>query len=35
MREVGDDDALIEHHLVALGIHDSVAATVADNLSRL
>ena len=35
MREVGDDEALIEHHLVALGIHDSVAATVADNLSRL
>jgi hypothetical protein len=35
MREVGDDDTMIEHHLVALGIHDSVAATVADNLSRL
>ncbi|MDX2380968.1 MAG: hypothetical protein QNM02_14545 [Acidimicrobiia bacterium] len=35
MREIGDDDAVIEHHLVALGIHDSVAATVADNLSRL
>jgi hypothetical protein len=35
MREVGDDAAMIEHHLVALGIHDSVASTVADNLSRL
>lgn len=35
MREIGDDDAVIEHHLVALGIDDSVAATVADNLSRL
>ncbi len=35
MREIGDDEAVIEHHLVALGIHDSVAATVADNLSRL
>lgn len=35
MRELGDDETLIEHHLVALGIHDSVAATVADNLARL
>lgn len=35
MREVGDDDALIEHHLVALGVRDAVAATVADNLGRL
>jgi hypothetical protein len=35
MREVGDDASMIEHHLVALGIHDSIASTVADNLSRL
>jgi len=35
MREVGADDTMIEHHLVAVGIHHSVAATVADNLSRL
>jgi hypothetical protein len=35
MRDIGDDDALIEHRLVALGIGEAVAATVADNLSRL
>jgi hypothetical protein len=35
MREAGDDNSMIEHHLVALGIHDSIASTVADNLSRL
>lgn len=35
MREVGDDQAVIEHQLVALGFGDPLAAQVADNLSRL
>jgi hypothetical protein len=35
MREIGDDATLIEHRLVALGIGDAIAATVADNVSRL
>ena len=35
MFDVGDDPTLIEHQLVALGVGDAVAATAADNLSRL
>ena len=35
MREDGDDVETIEHHLVALGISDAVAADVVDNLRRL
>jgi len=35
MLDVGDDPAVIEHHLVALGVGDAVAAEVADNASRL
>ena len=35
MVEVGDDAAVIEHHLVALGVSDAVAAEAADNVFRL
>jgi hypothetical protein len=35
MLELGDDPSLIEHHLVALGVSDAVAAEVADNAARL
>ena len=35
MREDGDDIETIEHHLVALGIADAVAADVVDNMRRL
>jgi hypothetical protein len=35
MVEVGDDTAVIEHHLVALGVSDAVAAEAADNACRL
>ena len=35
MLELGDDPSLIEHHLVALGVSDAVAAEVADNATRL
>ena len=35
MVEVGDDAAVIEHHLVALGVSDAVAAEAADNAFRL
>jgi hypothetical protein len=35
MVEVGDDLSEIEHHLVALGVSDAVAAVVADNAIRL
>ena len=35
MVEVGDDAAVIEHHLVALGVSDAVAAEAADNAYRL
>ncbi|MEM9515924.1 MAG: hypothetical protein AAGA42_13820 [Actinomycetota bacterium] len=31
LRECGDDVAVIEHHLVALGVDQATAATVADN----
>ena len=33
--EVGDDIATIEHHLVAVGVTEAVAAEVADNARRL
>lgn len=33
--DVGDDPLVIEHHLIALGVCDSVAAQVADNAYRL
>lgn len=33
--DVGDDPSEIEHHLVALGVSDAVAAEVADNAARL
>jgi len=35
MVELGDDMSLIEHHLVALGVRDAVAAEAADNAYRL
>ncbi len=35
MLDVGDDSSEIEHHLVALGVSDAVAAEVADNAARL
>lgn len=35
MLEFGDDASEIEHHLVALGVSDAVAAEVADNAAQL
>jgi hypothetical protein len=35
MLDLGDDPSVIEHHLVALGVSDAVAAEVADNAIRL
>jgi hypothetical protein len=35
MLDLGDDPSEIEHHLVALGVADAVAAEVADNAARL
>jgi hypothetical protein len=35
MLELGDDLSEIEHHLVALGVSNTVAAEVADNAARL
>jgi hypothetical protein len=35
MLDLGDDPSVIEHHLVALGVGDAVAAEVADNAYRL
>jgi hypothetical protein len=35
MLDVGDDPSVIEHHLIALGVGDAVAAEVADNAYRL
>jgi hypothetical protein len=35
MLELGDDPSEIEHHLVALGVSDAVAAEAADNAARL
>lgn len=35
MLDLGDDAAVIEHHLVALGVSDAVAAEAADNAYRL
>lgn len=35
MLDVGDDPLEIEHHLIALGVADAVAAQVADNAHRL
>jgi len=35
MLDIGDDPSEIEHHLVALGVSDAVAAEVADNAGRL
>lgn len=35
MLGLGDDTAIIEHHLVALGVNDAVAAEAADNALRL
>lgn len=35
MLDVGDDPSVIEHHLIALGVRDAVAAEVADNAYRL
>ena len=35
MLDLGDDPSVIEHHLVALGVADAVAAEVADNAARL
>lgn len=35
MLDVGDDSTVIEHHLIALGVSDAVAAEVADNAFRL
>jgi hypothetical protein len=35
MLDLGDDPSVIEHHLVALGISDAVAAEAADNAARL
>lgn len=35
MRDLGDEISVIEHHLIALGVRDAVAAAVADNAYRL
>lgn len=35
LSQTGDEAALIEHRLVAVGVRDAVAAEAADNLSRL
>jgi hypothetical protein len=35
MVDLGDDTSVIEHHLVALGVRDAVAAEAADNAYRL
>ena len=35
MLDTGDDPLVIEHHLIALGVADAVAAQVADNAYRL
>ena len=35
MLDLGDDPSEIEHHLVALGVTDAVAAEAADNAARL
>lgn len=35
MLDLGDDPSVIEHHLIALGVGDAVAAEVADNAYRL
>ncbi|HUV16864.1 MAG TPA: hypothetical protein VMW33_00150 [Ilumatobacteraceae bacterium] len=35
MLDLGDDPSEIEHHLVALGVADAVAAEAADNAARL
>jgi len=35
MLDLGDDPSVIEHHLIALGVCDAVAAQVADNAYRL
>lgn len=35
MLDLGDEPAVIEHHLIALGVGDAVAAAVADNAYRL
>lgn len=35
MLDLGDDPSTIEHHLVALGVRDPVAAEAADNAYRL
>ncbi len=35
MVDLGDDVAVVEHQLIALGVGNAVAAEVADNLSRL
>lgn len=35
MFDVGDDPAVIEHQLIALGVGDAVAAAAADNIARL
>ena len=35
MLDLGDDPSEIEHHLVALGVSDAVAAEAADNAARL
>jgi len=35
MLDLGEDSTVIEHHLVALGVSDAVAAEVADNAYRL
>ena len=35
MLDLGDDASEIEHHLVALGVSDAVAAQVADNAGQL
>jgi hypothetical protein len=35
MLDLGDDPSEIEHHLVALGVTEAVAAEVADNATRL
>jgi hypothetical protein len=35
MLRLGDDTSVIEHHLIALGVSDAVAAAAADNAYRL
>ena len=35
MFDVGDDPAIIEHQLIALGVSDAVAAAAADNIAQL